>query len=56
MSKLLEGLRGAIEILTPGWTYFTVENEITSTFFALLLLMLFLGFIIHRLLNRNNDG
>lgn len=56
MSKLLEGLRGVIEILTPGWTYFTVENEITSTFLALLLLMLFLGFIIHRLLNRNNDG
>lgn len=54
MSKLLEGLEAVIEIIKPGWTYFTVENEITSIWLALLLLMLFLGFIMHRLFNRHD--
>lgn len=54
MINLLTGLRSAIEMIKPGWTYFTVENEITSLWLALLLLMLFLGFIMHRLFKRHD--
>lgn len=52
--NMLEGVKGALQLVQKGWDYLFMENEISGFIFALLFLMLFITFIFGKLVNRGD--